>query len=220
MSSLPPVAFFRLEGVLVRRSARACAAWIAARQQRMSRRLLSFGAIAASAPMSLPLGDPEQSTRWLWRTLEGCTEDRLEVLGQDWWRDQVLTHWNIAGLDLVKRCQDQGMHIVILSDQPRAAVGPVKDALGADVLICNALERRHGTLTGRLISPVFSGYADSAWLKSVATEHGFSSDQLFAYGSSGSDATMLSGVQRPCTVTPDRALRRLATTFDWPIVES
>lgn len=220
MSDTRQTAIFRVEGVLVRRTARASAAWMAAQQRSMGQRLLALGAIALSAPLASPGGDATLATRLAWRALEGCSEDRLVVLGEDWWSQQIQNHWNTAGLELLMRCREQGMRIVLLSDHPQVAIGPIREAVGADVLICNRLEIVHGEATGKLIDPVFTGYADGSWIRQLARQHGFDPDTCFAYGANASDATLLSGAARPCTVNPDRVLRRLAATFDWPVVES
>jgi phosphoserine phosphatase len=218
--SAPTAAFFRVEGVLVRRSARACAAWMAARQQQVGHRLLALGAVALSAPLGAPGGDPLLATKLSWRALEGCSEDRLIVLAEDWWALQLRPHLHPPGLELLTRCREQGMQIVLLSDHPEPAIAPLRDLVRADALICNHLAMERGRLTGALIPPIFTGQVDGTWLRAEARRLGVDPEQSLAYGASASDATLLSAVGRPCTVTPDRALRRLAATFDWPVVEA
>jgi phosphoserine phosphatase len=61
---------------------------------------------------------------------------------------------------------------------------------------------------------------DGGWLREQARRHGLDPAGSAAYGATQEDATLLSGAARPCAVTPDRTLRRLAHEFDWPVVES
>jgi phosphoserine phosphatase len=218
--SPPTAALFRVEGVLVQRSARAAAAWMAARQQLISHRLLALGALALSAPLAAPGGDPLLATRLAWRALEGCSEDRMWVLAEDWWNLQLRPRLHTPGVELLRRCQEQGMKVLLLSDHPEQAIAPLQALLGADALLCNRLEVVHGALTGALVPPIFTGQVDGTWLRNEARRHGVDPERCLAYGASGSDATLLSAVARPCAVTPDRALRRLAATFDWPVVEA
>ena len=218
---MPEIAFFRLEHTLARRSAAGCAAFLALRQASPWSRLSRLAAVGASLPLAAAVGplDAFRPTRMLWRPLKGCSEDRLAVLCEDWWAEELNKSWNEAGLKLLDRCRAAGMKIVLLSDQPRQAVGPAVDHLGADALLCNQLEVVHGEVTGALVEPVFTGRFDGGLLRAHAERMGCDPGSVVAYGSSGEDATLLSGARRPCAVTPDGALRRLARELDWPVVE-
>lgn len=218
---LTTVAFFRVEGALLRRTAAGCAAWMALHQRDVAPRLGHLATVA-TAPLGRLLGaaDPHLATRWLFRPLSGCSEDRLHVLAEDWWARGLDDAWNPAGLRLLDRCRAAGMPIVLLSDQPRLALGDLQTRLGAAELVCNRLEVQGGRATGKLVEPVFSGQIDGGGLARIAAAHGGDLRQAFGYGAHDDDATLLSAVGRPCAVTPDRALRRRALDFDWPIVEA
>ena len=51
-----------------------------------------------------------------------------------------------------------------------------------------------------------------------ARDHGHDLDECFAYSDSYSDVPMLSVVGHPAAVNPDRALDRLARSYQWPVV--
>lgn len=217
---MPTVAaFFRVEGVLVQRSASGCAAWMAARQRDAWGRLGRLGAVAASAMLDRT-GEIGLATELGWRSLEGCSEDRFQVLAEDYLRDRILPSQRDAGLDLLGRCRAAGDRIVLLSDHPHAVMAPFAERLGADDLICNHLEVADHRLTGALVPPVVTGRVDGGWVRAYAAKHGLHANQCRAYGASTADATLLSGVGHPCAVAPGRGLRRLAAQFDWPIVEA
>ncbi len=198
------------------------AAWMAARQLQLSRRLGRLGLVASALPLSGTgwLGDGELSTRLAWRALAGASEDRVVVLGEDWYSERAEGRVLHAGRRLLEACRAQGQRIVLISDHPSSAIGPLEHELAADDLICNELELEDGRATGQLIEPIFTGRLDGGWVRTYAARHGLEASACSAYGARATDATLLSGVGRPCTVTPDRALRRLATTFDWPVVEA
>ncbi|MCB9682669.1 MAG: haloacid dehalogenase-like hydrolase [Alphaproteobacteria bacterium] len=212
-------AYFRVEGVLVGRRGLSCAAWMAARQHDLVGRLGRLGVALAAAPVGAA-GDPLTATRLAWRALKDCTEDRLVVLAAQYWDDRVERAWNPAGVALLERCRAQGDRIVLLSEHPEAVIGPIRGRLGADELVCNHLELASGRLTGRLLDPVFAGVTDGSWVREHARRHGLDPARSRAYGTARADATLLSGVGLPCAVTPDLPLRRLAATFDWPVVEA
>jgi phosphoserine phosphatase len=67
---------------------------------------------------------------------------------------------------------------------------------------------------------VVSGRLDGGWLREQARRHGLDPAGSAAYGATQEDATLLSGAARPCAVTPDRGLLRLALELDWPVVEA
>lgn len=215
-------AFFRFESTLVRRTASGCAAFLAVRQADMLSRFSRLVALGASAPLGGLLGpfDAHRPTRLLWRPLKGCSEDRLAVLCEDWWNDELDRAWNDAGLKLLARCKDAGMRTILVSDQPLQAIEPAQRHLGIDEVICNRLEVVNGEVTGHLTEPVFTGRVDGSFLRTWAMRNDLDPAFTLAYGSSAEDATLLSGAGRPCAVTPDRTLRRLAHEFDWPVVES
>jgi phosphoserine phosphatase len=210
-------AYFRVEGVLLRRRALGCATWMAARQRDVLGRLARAGGTLIARALS-EAGDAATATRLAWRTLEGCSEDRAVVLGEQYADEVLAGAWNDVGLDLLDRRRRAGDRIVLVSDHPDVAVGALLATLGADEVVCNRLEIVDGRCTGRLAEPVVSGRLDGGWIRRHAARDGLG--PIGAYGSSSSDATLLSGVDRPCAVTPTTGLRRLARELDWPIVEA
>lgn len=215
------IACFRAEGVLLPRRASACAAWMALRQADAFGRFVRFGAaLAAPAGRLFAAAEPAAVTHLRWRGLTGCSEDRLVVLGEDWWQELVREGLNPVGLGLVARCKAAGQRVVLVSDHPDVAVAPLRDLVGADEMICNRLEVVNGAATGRLLDPVVSGRLDGGWLREAARRHGLDPGGSAAYGATEEDATLLSGAARPCAVTPDRGLLRLALELDWPVVEA
>jgi phosphoserine phosphatase len=211
-------AFFRLEGVLAPTTGLACAAWLATNRRELWSRLRALA--PAVARVDLPFVGPEAAYRLAWRTLSGCSEDRFIVLCEDWYRERLDGKWKDTGLALLESCREQGQRIVLLSDHPEAVVAPARDALGADDRLCNHVEIVDGEVTGELLDPVFTGHRDGTWLRRYCSQHGLDPVTSCAYGAAKQDATLLSGVGRPCAVTPERGLRQLAQVHDWPIVEA
>jgi phosphoserine phosphatase len=213
-----PLALFRVEGVLLKRSALGCAAWMAARHRDLGSRLTGLAAMALTRPLDAV--DSAVAAKVAWRALSGCSDDRLYVLGELYREDRLEDAWNAVGLDLLDRCKRRGDRVVLLSDHPDVALGDLATRLGADRLVCNRFVVEDGRATGALAEPVFYGRADGSFVRKLAAELGADPGRVMAYGCHASDATLLSGVALPCAVTPDLRLRGIAATFDWPIVEA
>ncbi len=214
-----PAAFFRVEGALSARPSAVAAAWLATNAQQLGLRAARLGAVALSAPFVLGMGDPTTGHRLAWAGLRGMSEDRLAVLGEDYWAEHLRDSLRPLGLDLVEQARRDGLAIVLVSDNVECVVAPVKAHLRADRLVCNRLELRAGRATGRLADPVVSRFGGS-WLRDLAHTEGYDLMQSRAYGARAADQVLLSSIAFPCAVDPDRTLRRVARDLDWPVVDT
>lgn len=211
-------AFFRLEGALVPRGSQLAAAWLAANAQGLSERALRLSAVALSAPFALGVGDSAIGARLAWSALRGTSRDRLTVLGQEYAETWLIPSLRPSGLDLVERARRDGLVVVLLSDHVREIAAPVAEHLRADNLLCNHLEMRDASATGRLEDPVLSRFGGPL-LRQWAAREGVDLASSRAYGASADDAVLLSAIGWPCALSPDRGLRRMARDLSWPVVE-
>ena len=213
-----PAAFFRLEGVLVPRPAALAAGWMAANAQHLSGRFGRLSAVAAAAPFSLGLGDPAVGARLSWMALRDMSEDRIEVLSEEYWETWLADHVRPAGTDLVQRARRDGFAVVLVADHIEPIARHAAAAIGADAVVANRLELRSGRATGRLLDPVTARFGGRP-LSTFAAERGYDLSASRAYGSAAADQVLLSSTPWPCAVHPDRGLRRVARDLDWPVVE-
>lgn len=217
--SARPAAFFRVEGALVGRPSALAPAWLAANAQHLGQRFAGLGAVALSAPFSLPAADPVLGQRLAWMGLRGTSEDRLVVLGREYAESVLLPAVRPVGRDLLARARSDRRAVVLVSDGLHAVMQPLADALGADLLVSNRMELRNGRATGRLCDPVVGRFGGQ-WLRSFAAEHDLDLQRSTAYGARAEDQVLLAGIGLPCAVHPDRRLRRVARDLDWPVVEA
>lgn len=221
MTTARPAAFFRLEGTLVARPTLAAAAWLAANAWRVRERVVRLGATAAALPLAFgPLQDHALANRVAWAGLRGVSADRLHVLGEEYAERFLCGATDPAAARLLRECGEQGFVTVLVTDNLDVVARPVADHLGIDVLVSNRLELREGRATGRLADPVLGAHLDGAWARRLAEEHGLDLRSSRAYGAREADSVLLGAVGNPCTVHPDRRLRRIARQLDWPIVEA
>ncbi len=214
-------AFFRLEGTLTERTSLAASAWIASNAQGIGERFARLGNVALAAPFAFvgELQTGSTATRMTWMGVRGMTEDRLVLLGEEYFDKYLRDSTLDIGKDLIAQARKQGRRIVLISDNVDLVVAPLAEQLGADDLICNRLEIRKRKATGRLEDPVIGGNVTGQWARSFASEHGIDLMGSWAYGASAADSLLLSAIGQPCVVNPDRQLRRLAKDHDWPVVE-
>ncbi len=211
-------AFLRLEGVLTTRPASLAAAWLAANAQHLGQRALRLGAVALAAPVGWAWGDGVTAQRLTWSALRGMSADRVAVLGEEYAEQSLIPSLRPIGVDLLERARRDRRRVILLSDHVSEVARPVADHLRADALICNRLEYRGDRATGRLEGPVAARFAGQ-WLRDFAAEHALDLARSSAYGAVLEDQLLLSSVQLPCAVHPDRGLRRVAVDLDWPVVE-
>ncbi|MFT6821910.1 MAG: phosphoserine phosphatase [Myxococcota bacterium] len=215
---MQPAAFFRVEGTLLSKSSLMAAAWMAGNGQHIRGRLARLGAVALAAPLALR--STGMATQAGWSALRGTTEDRLRVLGEEYWHGVLHKSTLPVGLRLLEQARDAGQHIVLISDHPHCIARHMTSVLGAHSLLCNHLEVVKGETTGTLLKPIISGPLSGQWTRDWASQHDIDLLASGGYGARGDDAVLLSAVGHPCAVRPDNALRRTATDLSWPVVDA
>ena len=217
-ASTRKAAFFRLEGTLSPRPTLTAAAWLAANAQAVGERLARLTNVALAAPFVLR-GDRTRGGRVAWMGLCGISEDRLIVLGEEYAERWIIPSLAKVGLELLETARTRGHRIVLISDNLEAIARPVAEYLEIADLVCNRIEIRSGKVTGRLMDPVIGGSVALQWARRFASEESIDLSTSLAYGAHGDDTLLLSGIGRPCAVSPDRTLRRTAREMEWPVVE-
>jgi phosphoserine phosphatase len=92
---------------------------------------------------------------------------------------------------LVRTMRAGGATCALVSGGFRAFSAPIRDALGFDLDIANALEVLGGHLTGRLVPPILGREAKLAALKRLSAEGGFPLEATLAVGDGANDLPML-----------------------------
>ncbi len=221
-AAAPTAAYFRVEGVLLRRGALGAAAYFAANKQGFSDRLWGIGAAALAAPVYtlLKQNDRTLANRVAWLPCRHMSEDRIVVLAEEYVEDVLKDKILARGIERIERARADGHRVVLLTEQ----IAPVAAALArhlpkVDETVCNRLEFRDGVATGKLEDPVLGGHGGGRWAMDHAAGRKIDLARSTAYASNGPDVTLLTAVGRPCAVNPDFTLRAAAREADWPVVE-
>lgn len=221
MTDPTPAAFFRVEGALTRPALLPAPAFFTLNGQQLAPRLTRFGGAALATGLKLagPFKDQQVVHRLAWMGLRGMSDDRLAVLGAEYYAEHVLPHLKPVGLELLEDARRQGYRVVLLSDLLDVIVAPLREHLRADELVCNRMEMQRGRATGRLLDPIIGATLSGQWARAFAAERHLDLATSRAYGAQAGDSLLLSAIGRPCAVDPDWRLRRLARDNDWPIVQ-
>ncbi len=214
-------AFFRVEGSLSVRPTLTAAAWFAGNAQHVGERFARLSSVALAAPFLFgsPLRDATVGSRMAWMGLCGMSEDRLIILGEEYFDDYIAPKLRTVGVKLLDEARERGEKVVLISDNLEVVIRPLAQHLGVADYVCNRMEIQNGKCTGRLLDPVINGNLASRWAKSFAAEHDIDLARSCAYGSDADDGLLLESIGKPCAIHPDRQLRAMARDLDWPVLE-
>jgi HAD superfamily hydrolase (TIGR01490 family) len=121
-------------------------------------------------------------------------------------------------VELIGMHKAAGRDVVIVSSSGEEVVGPIGAMLGADEVVATKMVvGEDGTYTGE-ISLYAYGPEKAVAIRALAEQRGYDLANSYAYSDSATDSPMLEAVGHPFAVNPDRALRKLATERDWPVL--
>ncbi|MGH9080694.1 MAG: HAD family hydrolase [Acidimicrobiales bacterium] len=126
------------------------------------------------------------------RVLAGTEVGRLAAVAARYGQDHVATHLRTDVRDRLDWHRRRGDRVVIVSASPEVYVREAADHLGADGLIATRLEvAGDGTVTGRYDGANCRGDEKLRRLRRWIEESGATAGQLWCYGNSRGDLTML-----------------------------
>ncbi|KFX71181.1 hypothetical protein TMS3_0104410 [Pseudomonas taeanensis MS-3] len=164
----------------------------------------------------------EAINRFYYSLYAGLDVELVARLGQQWYR-LVRSRKDLfypRMLEEIRRHQQQGVRIVLVSGSFRAILQPLADELGIDDLIAAPLAVQQGCYTGELTGLPTIGQGKAAGILAYALEHPIDTADCYAYGDDISDIPMLESVGNPTTVNPDDTLRSICQQRRWPIIEA
>ena len=120
-------------------------------------------------------------------------------------------------VSLIEEHRAAGRDIVIVSASGAEVVEPIGELLGADRVVATRMEIVDGKYTGNID---YYAYAEekARAIEALAETVGYDLAECYAYSDSVTDSPMLEVVGHPFAVNPDKELRRIAATHDWPVL--
>jgi thioester reductase-like protein len=94
------------------------------------------------------------ATRAVYAVLRGITQDRLDLLGEEYFQYKLKPQLKARGVQKVQELVESGADVVLVSQGLDHVMRPLAQHLGVKHLVANRLEFRDGVATGRLLDPV------------------------------------------------------------------
>lgn len=94
------------------------------------------------------------ATRVVHSVLRGVSRDRLDLLGEEYFKYKLKPHLKPDGVQQLRTLVDSGANVVLVSQSLDYVMRPLAQHLGVRWLIANRLEFRDRMATGRLLEPV------------------------------------------------------------------
>ncbi len=166
----------------------------------------------------------------------GADHDQMEKMRQ--FMSQLCAGWDVAtvreivadtlhnivdplvydeAVSLIEEHRLAGRDVVVVSASGAEVVEPIAEMLGADLVIATRMEIADGRYTGEI---AYYAYAEekARAVRELAEQRGYDLAESYAYSDSVTDAPMLESVGHPFAVNPDRELRKIAASREWPVL--
>lgn len=167
--------------------------------------------------------DPVEYLEFALGTLAGFPRARLAAMQAQFMEEVILPQIRPAALALLKKHQDAGDLVAIVTATNHFVTAPIAKALGVQHLIAAMPEYdADGNVTGRLVGTPTQGAGKivhtKAWLENMGkTLDDF--DEVHFYSDSHNDLPLMSIVSHPVATNPNATLKTHATAQGWPLID-
>ena len=151
-----PGIYWRVEGSLLNLSAVRPVAFFTWNAQSFSERWARRWALGLSALIRPLLYATHRvfATRVLHILLRGISQDRLDLLGEEYFQYVMTPRLKRRGVERLQQWMAGNGPVVLVSQGLDHVIRPLANHLGVELLLSNRLEFRDGLATGRLLAPV------------------------------------------------------------------
>ena len=165
-SSTSPFVYWRVEGSLLELTTVRPIAFFTWNAQTFSERWLrrSLALLIAVLRPFLYALHRAFATRVAHTVLRGISRDRLDLLGEEYFKYKLQPYLRPEGVQRVKALVGAGANVVLVSQGLDHVMRPLAQHLGVKWIIANRLEFRDGVATGRLLEPVIRSRGLFAWI--------------------------------------------------------
>ena len=160
--------YWRVEGSLLELSALRQVGFFTWNAQSFAerwRRRLGMGLMTLLRPVAYLTGRT-LATRLLYTLLRGVTQDRLDLLGEEYFEYFLKQRLRKEAVEALRHAQNEGQRIVLVGQSLEHVLRPLARHLGVDHFVANRMEFRDGVATGRLLLPVIRPRGPFAWIAS------------------------------------------------------
>ncbi len=156
------------------------------------------------------------ATRVVHTVLRGISRDRLDLLGEEYFKYKLEPHLKPEGIRRLKAQVDSGAEVVLVSQSLDHVMRPLAQHLAVKWLIANRLEFRDGMATGRLLDPVIRPRGLFAYIVGTGPEGSRTPEKLVRdlglVGAEALQAAMIPTARQVAAL--DRPVIRFETALD------
>jgi alcohol-forming fatty acyl-CoA reductase len=178
----PAVTYWRVEGSLLEISTLRTVGFFNWNSQSFLERWLRRAGmlvVLALRPFSYLL-NRTFGTRLLHSVLRGITQDRLDLLGEEYFQYELKPRLRREAAEKLMVAVGNGEQVVLVGQLLEQILRPMARHFGVEQFIGNRLEFRDGMATGRLLNPVVRPRGPFAWLASGSSDGRISPEKLLA----------------------------------------
>jgi len=118
------------------------------------------------------------ATRLLHALLRGVSRDRLELLGEEYFRYVLKSQLRPQAVERLTAAIGSGERVVLVGQLLDNIMRPLAQHLGAEGFISNRLEFRNDRATGRLLDPIVRPRGPFAWIAGGSADGRITFDKL------------------------------------------
>ncbi|WP_419992833.1 HAD family hydrolase [Streptomyces boninensis] len=159
----------------------------------------------------------EATNRAYFASLQGLDADLMSLVAGEWFTAETATghYYHEPATAELRRHQQRGDHVVLVSGSFPAPISLVAADLGVDEVWCTEPQIVHGRYTGDLKGPPMIGRAKADAVLKATSRQGSDPSRCIAYGDHASDLPMLQAVGSAVVVGGDAGLRSVARARGW-----
>jgi HAD superfamily hydrolase (TIGR01490 family) len=147
----------------------------------------------------------------------GESEAALKEEANQWFEEMVAPTIYPEAAELVRKHEEQGHVVAIVSGATKFVVRPLARRLGIEHMLYTRLEVEDGCFTGRVVEPICFEEGKIYWLQQLVEEQGIDLAKSWFYTDSVTDVPLMDIVGHPVAINPDPRLYRVAVRRRWPI---
>jgi thioester reductase-like protein len=213
------VTYWRVEGSLLEVGAMRLVGFFTWNAQSFSERWarrLGMAAMAVTRPFAYA-ASRTFATRLLHTLLRGVSQDRLDLLGEEYFQYVLKPHLRREAVEKLLVAVRSGEEIVLVSQLLDHVLRPLANHFGISSFVANRMEFRDGYATGRLLSPVVRPRGPLAWIASGSKDGRVPREKLLSR--LGWSESALDRAMQPAARPHAPARRAVAALGDVPRVE-
>lgn len=201
--------FWRVEGSLLNLTAVRPVAFFTWNAQSFTERWVRRGTMALMALVRpfLYATHRRGATRVLHTVLRGISQDRLDLLGEEYFQYRLKPRLKPGGVQKLKELLASGAPVVLVSQGLDHVMRPLAEHLGIERLLANRLEFRDGLATGRLLEPVIRPRGGLARLTGLSADGRVSLERLCKDLDFEAQPEVLTSAVIPARRPPPRKIR-------------